>query len=155
MAVPAEGMDGGCAPAPRNGELAELFSCKRIGLADNGGHVGRCQGFGEGSPSIPYGLHGIHEAMCDPKGIENGIHTIVDNQQEVDVVGHDHEVRNCRAWKEGVQGKKRGFYRLALDCETGSGLLIFQLGQHVGALFHGERDEEELPPAVVILHFHW
>ena len=117
-----------------------------------------CRGFGGLPPSFPRFpprfLHRIHQPVGGPQGVEGRVFGVVDDQQEMHVVGHDHEIGNGRRREAAVEGDERGLDRLAGRQQRGAALLVDEPRKHGTAFGEGERHEEELQPGMMEVQSH-
>ena len=139
-------------------------------LAQEGHHVGQVWGFG-GVPPMNVGggvsqncrglwrprtlpvvmasyfsptlLDRAHERVAREERVEVGRDIVVDDQDEVKVIGHDHEVAQRRGGPGLVHGHESGLYDFAECRELWPMMLVDKFGKHFGAAFKRKRDEEE------------
>lgn len=170
-AVEAQGngrMDGGCTPAPL---LKGGFRRPRLkgGFMPDGGGAGAAlrNGFSEqacgiewgcrGLPpyiQVPRGFNGLHEHETDPKRVEGRCTVVVDNHQEVDVIGHDDAVRERRAGIDLVQREQYRERRFAARRQRRWRNLVDEARQRGGTTLQRERHEEELASPVDEVQLH-
>ena len=157
----------GCTPAPRlkegvapRWESALAFEGGGAGAAfrdslgeQAGGVEGGCGGL---PPSVqrPRGFNGLHEHEADPERVEGRRAVVVDDHQEVDVVGHDDAVGERRAGVDLVEREQHRERRLAAWRQRGRRSLVDEARQRGGAALQRERDEEELAPPMVEVQLH-
>ena len=104
--------------------------------------------------------------MGKGEGLEGGIPVEVDDEDEVDVVGHDHAVAGHQGRVAGVLCLEKLQYRHAGGQELGVGPVIAaavelggtpsfaEAGENGAPFLHAEREEEELPPVALEVHSH-
>lgn len=68
---------------------------------------------------------------------------VVGDQDEMQVIGHDHEIAQCCGRPNLVHGHESGLHDFAKRRESRARLLIDKLGKHFGTAFDRQRDEEE------------
>lgn len=67
---------------------------------------------------------------------------------------HDHEVADRRRRERAVKGNKRCLYQLAERQQLGAMLFVDQSREQLATPDQGDRNEEELQAAVVVVEFH-
>ena len=182
----------GCAPEPLQGgdglrqhgviahdELAEILAGEGDCFGEGG--IG-FQGFGGGAPvrsplPRPKDFCRIHQPVRGPQRAEGGILRIIHNQEEMHMIGHDHEIGNGGAWEAAMHCHQQLFHNLAAGQQRRARALINEArkaplrgasrgtdggcapeplrgGIGLGMPFNGYCDEEELPAGMMELHFH-
>ena len=113
-------------------------------------------GFGGVPPSIqaPGLFDGCHQNEADPERVEGWRAVEVDDQEKVNVIGHDHEVRESRGWVDAMKREQNVAQGLARRQERGARLRIDEPRKSLNAVFERERDEEELATRVAEIQFH-
>ena len=120
------------------------------------------RGFGGGAPvrfplQCPKDFCRIHQPVRGPQRAEGGILRIIHNQQEMHMIGHDHEIGNGGACEAAMYYHQQRFHNLAAGQQHWARALINEPRKAPlrGALpFNGYCDEEELPAGMMRLHFH-
>ena len=104
--------------------------------------------------------------MGKGEGLEGGIPVEVDDEDEVDVVGHDHAVAGHQGRVVGVLGLEKVQHGFAGREEFGVGPVVAaavelggtpsfaEAGENGEPLLHAEGEEEELPPMALEVHSH-
>lgn len=133
---------GGAGTALRNG-----FGKQADGVEWGCGGLPPCVQF-------PRGFNGLHEHEANPKRVEGRRTVVVDNHQEVDVIGHDDAVRERCAGIDLVERKQYRERRFAVRRQRRWRSLVDEARQRGGAALQRERHEEELasPMDEVQLH---
>ena len=158
-AIEAQRTDGGCAPAPRLEDVATTEgggagAALRDGFGEQASGVEGGRGGLPPSVQRPRGFNGLHEHEADPERVEGRRAVVVDDHQEVDVVGHDDAVGERRAGVDLVERAQHRDRRLAARRQRGRRSLVDEARQRGGAALQRERHEEELPPPMVEVQLH-
>ena len=116
---------------------------------------------GQGLRPFPQHLGGIHEAVCRPERAEARVLRIVDDQQEMHMVRHDHEIGDCGTGEDTVQRQQQPLYGFATRKQRRTGALVDKARKHTPRGFGGapvpfQRDchKEKLSAGMMELHFH-
>ena len=113
-----------------------------------GGRGGRYRGFGGGAPvhrNHPRAL--LHKPMQKHERLEVGVAVVIDDQEQVNVVGHDHEVARRERGVEAVHSPPKHPHAFARARQPRPRLALDEAREHGPPPLHAEREEEELPTA--------
>ena len=107
-------------------------------------------------PSIqaPGLFDGCHQNEADPERVEGWRAVEIDDQEKVNVIGHDHEVRESRGGIDAMKREQNVAKGLARRQKGWARLRVDELRESLSAVFERERDEEELAARVAEIQFH-
>ena len=98
--------------------------------------------------AVAVGLGGVARAASVAASVE------VDDQEKVNVIGHDHAVRERRAGADRMNRAQNRERDLARRQKRGLARRIDEPREHRRTPLERQRNEEELPPAMTERHFH-
>jgi hypothetical protein len=153
-----EGERGGFFGGRRGDRPTERGWFTRNSEGERGGWFAQRGGWGFGGvpPSIqaPGLFDGCHQNEADPERVEGWRAVEVDDQEKVNVIGHDHEVRESRGWVDAMKREQNVAQGLARRQKGGARLRVDEPRKSLNAVFERERDEEELATRVAEIQFH-